>query len=63
MASIAERVARRYLRRNGFVSREINTSVAKIHVLEAPGQGSLPPVVLLHGFGASGVQMLPLLVR
>lgn len=47
----------------GFVTREIETSVGPTHVLEAPGQGDLPPVVLLHGFAASGTQMLPLLVR
>ncbi len=63
MASVSERVARRYLRMRGFVSREIETSLGTTHVLEAPGQGELPPVVLLHGFAASGTQMLPLLLR
>lgn len=63
MPSVAERVARRYLRMRGFTSRDVQTSVGTAHVLEAPGQGSLPPLVLLHGFGASGVQMLPILVR
>lgn len=63
MASVAERVARRYLRMRGFTSRDIPTSVGTAHVLEAEGTGRLPPLVLLHGFGASGVQMLPILVR
>jgi pimeloyl-ACP methyl ester carboxylesterase len=63
MASVAERVARRFLERGGFVRREVQTSSGRIHALEAAGQGSLPPVVLLHGFGASGVQLLPLLRR
>lgn len=47
----------------GFESRDIPTSVGISHVLEAKGQGSLPPLVLLHGFGASGVQMLPIMLR
>ena len=32
-------------------------------MLAAPGEGSLPPVLMLHGFGASGSQMLPVLLR
>ncbi len=63
VASLTERVARRYLRMRGFQSRDIETSVGTAHVLEAKGQGSLPPLVLLHGFGASGVQMLPIMLR
>lgn len=47
----------------GFVSRRVRTAVGYTHVLEAQGDGDLPPVVLLHGFAASGVQMVPLLVR
>lgn len=63
MPSVAERAARRYLRMRGFTSRDIPTSVGTAHVLEAEGSGPLPPLVLLHGFGASGAQMLPILVR
>ena len=63
MASMAERLAREYLKRQGFVSRQVTTAAGRTHVLEAQGEGALPPVVLLHGFAASGVQMLPLLLR
>jgi pimeloyl-ACP methyl ester carboxylesterase len=33
----------------------------KVHLLDIPGQGSLPPVLLLHGISASGADFGPLL--
>lgn len=41
-----------YLR--GYASRRLHTSVGALHALEAKGQGSLPPVVVLHGLSAAG---------
>jgi pimeloyl-ACP methyl ester carboxylesterase len=35
----------------------------KIHVLDIPGQGRLPPVLLLHGISASGADFGPLFRR
>jgi pimeloyl-ACP methyl ester carboxylesterase len=35
----------------------------KIHVLDIPGQGDLPPVLLLHGISASGADFGPLFRR
>jgi pimeloyl-ACP methyl ester carboxylesterase len=37
----------------GFRSRHVDTSVGKVHVLDAPGTGDGPPVVILHGISAS----------
>ncbi len=33
----------------------MSTSKGRVHVLEADGRGTLPPLVLLHGFSSSGV--------
>ena len=63
MASVAEHVARRILEMQGFTRRTVPTSVGPTHVLEARGDGSLPPMILLHGFAASGTQLLPILRR
>lgn len=44
-------------------SRQISTSVGRVHVLDAAGTGSLPPVVLLHGLSAAAVDYGPLIQR
>ena len=41
-------------------SRRLPTSVGRVHLLELRGAGSLPPMVLLHGFGASSLHYLSL---
>lgn len=48
-----ERLARRELARRGITARQLDTPVAKLHVYDARGQGSGPPVVLLHGIGSA----------
>lgn len=63
MTTIPERLARRYLERKGFQRRFVETAVGPVHVMEGAGTGGGPTMVLLHGFAASGVQMLPLLIR
>lgn len=63
MPSLTERVALRTLRMSGWRSRQLSTSVGRVHVIEARGPGSLPPVVVLHGLGAAGVNYVPLLRR
>lgn len=42
------------LQLRGFTSRQIPTSAGRVHVLEARGRGSLPPLLVLHGFSAAG---------
>ncbi len=51
---LADRVLLSGLKLRGYKSRKLDTSVGKLHVLEAQGEGSLPPVVVLHGLSASG---------
>jgi pimeloyl-ACP methyl ester carboxylesterase len=50
---LAERVARVALRRRGFGTRVVDLGDAGVHVYEAQGHGSLPPLVVLHGIGSA----------
>lgn len=62
MAGFAEHLARASLRSlAGFKARYVHTSAGAVHVLEAPGRGPLPPLVLLHGLSSAGVDFLPIL--
>jgi pimeloyl-ACP methyl ester carboxylesterase len=50
----------------GFRSRRVPTSIGRVHVLDAPGRGAGPPLVVLHGFSAAAVHfqsVLPSLRR
>jgi pimeloyl-ACP methyl ester carboxylesterase len=51
------------LKLDGYRSRRVGTSAGRVHVLDARGQGHLPPVVLLHGISSAAVHFLPLLHR
>lgn len=51
------------MRLDGYRSRYVRTSAGRVHVLDAPGRGVLPPIVLLHGLSSAGVHFLPLLRR
>lgn len=42
------------LQLRGFTSRRIRTSAGHVHLLEGPGRGPLPPLLVLHGFSAAG---------
>lgn len=62
MAGLAEHLARASLRSlAGYQTRYVATSAGEVHVLEAPGRGPLPPLVLLHGLSSAGVDFLPIL--
>ncbi len=62
MVGLAEHVARTSLRLlKGYSTRYVATSAGRVHVLEAPGEGMLPPLVLLHGLSSAGVHFLPML--
>ncbi len=63
MLTLAERLARRVLHASGLRSRHVVTRAGKIHLLESPGGGSLPPIVVLHGFAAHAVCYAGLLKR
>lgn len=50
---VVERLIRRRLRTLGISSREVSTSAGLLHLYESHGPNPLPPLVILHGFGAS----------
>ncbi len=60
MAAIEDHLARATLQARFFRSRRIRTSVGRMHMLDARGEGRLPPLVLLHGLSSTGVHYLPL---
>ncbi len=60
MATPTERLARRLFHAAGYESHHVPTSVGRVHHLSHVGSGSLPPIVCVHGFAASSVQMAPL---
>jgi pimeloyl-ACP methyl ester carboxylesterase len=51
---LADRVLLQSLYLRGYASRWLRTSVGALHVLEAKGYGTLPPLILLHGLSAAG---------
>lgn len=60
---VLERVTRAVLVRRGVESRHVDTPIARVHVYDAPGEGSRKPVVLLHGIGTSASPFAPILAR
>lgn len=61
MPTLGEAALRALLQLDGFVPHTIETSVGAVALLstedpQAPG----PPIVLVHGFAASGLQLVPL---
>ncbi|WP_394843830.1 alpha/beta hydrolase [Pendulispora brunnea] len=56
-----ERISRYRLRKRGIQSRFVQTDIAKLHVLDGKGHGSLPPIVVLHGITSSSAAFGPLL--
>src|SRR5690349_6934214 len=60
---VLERVTQAVLVRRGVESRHVDTPIARVHVYDAPGEGSRKPVVLLHGIGASASPFAPVLAR
>jgi pimeloyl-ACP methyl ester carboxylesterase len=58
-----ERLAHISLHLIGYQSRMIPTSVGRVHVLDGRGDGTLPTVVLLHGFSAAAIHYATLMRR
>jgi pimeloyl-ACP methyl ester carboxylesterase len=60
---IVERAARFALNQRGFQSRTVPTPLAEIHAYDAPGDGKLPTIVVLHGIGSSATSFGRMLTR
>ena len=50
----AQKLARFAMNRRGLASRTVEVAGMRLHVYDAVGQGTLPPIVLLHGLGSAG---------
>jgi pimeloyl-ACP methyl ester carboxylesterase len=48
------------LLRAGFRARVVGTSQGRVHLLEGPGRGDRPPVVVLHGLSSRGTHFAAL---
>ena len=60
---MAERLGRFAMQRRGVATRFVATPYGKVHVYDARGAGSLPPIVLLHGIGSAATPFGPVLAR
>jgi len=60
---LVERLARRTLHRRGVESGHFASSVGRLHYYESRGDGALPPIVIIHGFGASATSYAPVIAR
>src|SRR5690348_4715930 len=60
---VAERLARRALNARGIESRFVDTRLARHHLYDAKGSGTLPTVVVLHGISSAATPFAPLLRR
>ncbi|HNH48399.1 MAG TPA: alpha/beta hydrolase, partial [Myxococcota bacterium] len=52
LMSLIDSLALTTLRAQGFSSRFYATSGGEVHLMEADGQGSGPPILMLHGLGS-----------
>jgi pimeloyl-ACP methyl ester carboxylesterase len=51
------------LHRRGVKSSKVRTSLGRLRVFDGPGDGTLPPIVLVHGLAASSASYAPVIVR
>jgi len=58
-----EKLSRNALASRGFVGRLASAGDEKVHAFDAQGRGRLPPVVFLHGIGASATTFAPVAPR
>lgn len=63
LVPLAERIGRLALRRRGVTARWVETPHGRLHVYDAQGRGTLPPIVLLHGLGSASTPFGPVLAR
>lgn len=60
---VFERLGRRALCSRGARVRWVESPLGPVHTYDVPGDGSLAPVVLLHGLGASATPFGPMMSR
>src|SRR4051812_1456465 len=60
---LIEHGVRNALKRTGFTTRMISTALGRVHAYEAPGSGTLPTMVLLHGLSSAATPFAPILSR
>ncbi len=60
---LLERTVRRSLWRTGVKTTYIATPLGRVHLYDAPGTGSLPTIVLLHGISATASAYAPVIAR
>lgn len=53
ITQLSDRLLVGQLNLRGFLSRHVLTKHGRVHVLDAKGRGSLPPLLVLHGFSAA----------
>jgi pimeloyl-ACP methyl ester carboxylesterase len=58
-----EHIGRRVLRARGFRTRHVVTPAGRVHVYDAEGKGSLPPIVLFHGLSSAATAFTPVALR
>lgn len=52
-----------FLKVNGYESKYVKTSHGKMHYYDAKGEGSLPPMVFLHGLGSQASELVEVFHR
>lgn len=60
---VLNRVVRAQLQRRGASSRTLVVQGREVHLLDLPGQGHGPPLVVLHGLGSSALAFANILPR
>ena len=60
---LLERSVRNSLRRSGVATTHVSTPIGRVHLYDAPGTGTLPTIVLLHGISATAAGYAPLIAR
>jgi len=63
LVDLLNRLETRALIWGGYASGHVHTPVGRVHYLDYRGEGTLPPVVILHGINSSAAAFRPLLMR
>ncbi len=60
LSSFVLQASRHLLQADGYFSRFVHTRQGRVHYYRAKSNGTLPPMVFLHGLGAHGADLTPL---